>query len=125
MTEKHLKDVLVAIDAAAQAHPDDPTTLFDEGFANAMEHNLDFPGSGQKAIDAYTHLLALEPDSRQANYFCGSFLSQTSYVTQSIPAAIETGQLRIETRHMAAAVGEKQMPEASYGDRQTTHDKME
>ena len=78
MFEGELKNVIALLDAAVSQNPDDAVLLSRHGLAHALGHNLDFPGSAEKAIHSYEHLLALHPDNPRANYDYGAFLCGTA-----------------------------------------------
>src|SRR3974390_2385261 len=47
--EEHLKILLRQLDKISDRYPDDKEILFIKGAANAMGHNLDYPGCADKA----------------------------------------------------------------------------
>jgi predicted Zn-dependent protease len=55
------------------------------GMLHAIGHNLDIPGSAEKALAAFSTLLKLTPDDPQANYQYGAFLAATTRKGEGIP----------------------------------------
>jgi tetratricopeptide (TPR) repeat protein len=55
------------------------------GYLHTLGHNLDLAGSAQKAVEAFTALLALAPDDRRGNFRYGMFLATTTKVADAIP----------------------------------------
>ena len=62
-----------------------PQILFRAAMTNRMAHNLDIPGSAEKAEQQFKMLLKEEPESPQGNYQFGVFLAETGRAKQSIP----------------------------------------
>ena len=93
--EQKLRDVIAVPDKVSIDYPDDSRILFREGVANAMGHNLDFPGADTKAMTAFDHLLDLEPNNRAGLYEYGGFLSGTALYKRAVPyllRAIDLGE---------------------------------
>ncbi|HET7831684.1 MAG TPA: tetratricopeptide repeat protein [Gallionella sp.] len=89
-----LKDLLQLLDTASRDYPDDNELLFRVAYANALGHNLEIPGCGNRAIDAFKRLIEKDPNNKRANLYYGIFLSQTMLISKSIPylqRAIELG----------------------------------
>lgn len=59
--------------------------LLRSAIANRMGHNLDIPGSAEKAEQQFQALLQAEPGAPQGNYQFGIFLAETGRLGQSIP----------------------------------------
>ena len=76
--ETELQKTIAALAAALGQHPDDPQLLFRDGFANAMGHNLDFPGCAQRCMKSYERLLELQPANGKACFYYGGFLASTA-----------------------------------------------
>jgi len=57
-----LKDFLAQLDKISERYPDDKEILFIKGAANAMGHNLDYPGCAEKAMAAFDRLLRHRPE---------------------------------------------------------------
>ena len=95
--EEHLKILLRQLDKISDRYPDDKEILFIKGAANAMGHNLDYPGCADKAMAAFDRLLTIDPDNRRALYEYGGFLSGTTLLDKAIPyleRAIQQGEGR-------------------------------
>ncbi len=84
-TEEHLKALLAQLDKISDRYPDDEDILFIKGAANAMGHNLDYPGCADKAMAAFDRLFAIDPNNRRALYEYGGFLSGTTLLDKAIP----------------------------------------
>jgi len=76
--ETELQKTIAALAAALGQYPDDPQLLFRDGFANAMGHNLDFPGAAKRCMESYERLLDLQPDNGKACFYYGGFLASTA-----------------------------------------------
>jgi tetratricopeptide (TPR) repeat protein len=76
--ETELQKTIAALAAALGQHPDDPQLLFRDGFANALGHNLDFPGSAKRCMESYERLLELQPENGKACFYYGGFLASTA-----------------------------------------------
>jgi hypothetical protein len=63
-TEEHLRTLLAQLDKISERYPDDKEMLFIKGAANAMGHNLEYPGCAEKAMAAFDRLLAIDPNNR-------------------------------------------------------------
>lgn len=59
--------------------------LLRSAIANRMGHNLDIPGSAEKAEQQFQALLQAAPGSPQGNYQFGIFLAATGRLVQSVP----------------------------------------
>jgi hypothetical protein len=55
------------------------------GILHAIGHNLDIPGSAEKATTAFSTLLELSPEDPQANYRYGAFLAAATRRGAGIP----------------------------------------
>jgi tetratricopeptide (TPR) repeat protein len=102
-TEEHLKALLAQLDKISSRYPDDKEILFIEGAANAMGHNLGFPGCAEKAMATYDRLLAIDPNDRRALYEYGGFLSGTTLLDKAIPYLDRAIQLGEERAHYTLA----------------------
>jgi tetratricopeptide (TPR) repeat protein len=102
-TEEHLKALLAQLDKMSDRHPDDEDILFLKGAANAMGHNLDYPGCAEKAMAAFDRLLAIDPKNRRALYEYGGFLSGTTLMDKAIPYLDRAIQLGEERAHYTLA----------------------
>jgi len=102
-TEKHLKALLAQLDKISDRYPDDEDILFIKGAANAMGHNLDYPGCADKARAAFDRLLAIDPNNRRALYEYGGFLSGTTLLDKAIPYLDRAVQLGEERAHYTLA----------------------
>lgn len=76
--ETELRTLLGEIAAALAGAVDNTDLLFRDAYANAMGHNLDLSGCGQRSMDSYEHLLALSPENAAAHYCYGLFLVSTA-----------------------------------------------
>ncbi len=76
--EGELRQTIASLAAALGQHPDDPQLLFLDGFANAMGHNLDFPGCAKRCMASYERLLELQPYNGKACFYYGGFLASTA-----------------------------------------------
>jgi tetratricopeptide (TPR) repeat protein len=102
---QQLKQLLVVLDAASSQYPDEPDILLRDAFANAMGHNLDFPGCAEKAISAYERFLKLRPDSKIGNFYYGAFLAGTATLREtSIPYLKKAASLGVSDAHYTAAM---------------------
>ena len=59
--------------------------LWRVGFLNSMGHNLDIPGSAEKAVAAFEKLLAASPSDPRGNYLYGAFLAGAGKSKQALP----------------------------------------
>jgi tetratricopeptide (TPR) repeat protein len=87
--EAELQQTIAALAAALGQHPDDPQLLFRDGFANAMGHNLDFPGAAKRCMESYERLLELQPDNGKACFYYGGFLASTAAQQKKSNAYLE------------------------------------
>lgn len=76
--EADLKALLPKLAKTLKKRPDEPALLFCDGFANAMGHNLDFPGCADRAIKSYERLVELQPENGMAHFYFGGFLVSTA-----------------------------------------------
>jgi tetratricopeptide (TPR) repeat protein len=102
-TEEHLKTLLAQLDKISDRYPNDEAMLFIKAAANAMGHNLDYPGCAEKAIAAFDRLLAIDPSNRRALYEYGGFLSGTTLLDKAIPYLDRAIQLGEERAHYTLA----------------------
>jgi tetratricopeptide (TPR) repeat protein len=102
-TEEHLKTLLAQLDKISDRYPDDKEILFIKGAANAMGHNLDYPGCAEKAMAAFDRLLAIDPNNRRALYTYGGFLSGTTLLDKAVPYLDRAIQLGEERAHYTLA----------------------
>ena len=102
-TEEHLKALLAQLDKISDRYPDDEDILFIKGAANAMGHNLDYPGCADKAMAAFDRLLAIDQNNRRALYEYGGFLSGTTLLDKAIPYLDRAIQLGEERAHYTLA----------------------
>jgi len=102
-TEEHLKTLLAQLDKISERYPDDKEILFIKGAANAMGHNLDYPGCAEKAMAAFDRLLAIDPNNRRALYAYGGFLSGTTLLDKAIPYLDRAIRLGEERAHYTLA----------------------
>jgi len=102
--EEHLKALLVQLDKISDRYPDDKEILFIKGAANAMGHNLDYPGCAEKAMAAFERLLTIDPNNRRALYEYGGFLSGTTLLDKAIPYLDRAVQLGEERAHYTLAL---------------------
>ncbi|MEE9606436.1 MAG: tetratricopeptide repeat protein [Myxococcota bacterium] len=93
--EREARGLIAIFDVLLEPQPTDPGLLLDAGFAYAMGHNLDLPGSAKKAIETFDALLREHPDHALGNYRYGAFLAGTARLQEkSVPylkAAAELG----------------------------------
>ncbi|HWS65956.1 MAG TPA: tetratricopeptide repeat protein [Steroidobacteraceae bacterium] len=101
--EEHLKALLAQLDKISDRYPDDEDILFIKGAANAMGHNLDYPGCADKAMAAFDRLLAIDQNNRRALYEYGGFLSGTTLMDKAIPYLDRAIQLGEERAHYTLA----------------------
>lgn len=59
--------------------------LLRAGYLNAMGHNLDIPGSAQRAVSCYEKLLAMAPDHPLGNCRYGIFLAGSNFGRLALP----------------------------------------
>src|SRR5450755_2823760 len=62
-----------------------PEILFRAASVNSFGHNLNIPGSAEKASSIYQRLLAISPDHPRTNFSYGMFLAGTARLRESIP----------------------------------------
>lgn len=103
-TENHLKALLAQLDKISDRYPDDKEILFIKGEANAMGHNLDYPGCAEKAMAAFDRLLTIDPNNRRALYAYGAFLSGTTLLDKAVPYLEKAIQLGEERAHYTLAM---------------------
>jgi len=82
--EEQLKALISFLETATNGRAN-PELLWRYGWALSMGHNLDFPGSAQKAIKTFDKVLSIDPDHVWATYLYGVFLSSTGLKDKSIP----------------------------------------
>ena len=87
--EGELRNLITILDMLREGNPSSAGLLLDAGFAYAMGHNLDLPGSSQKAIDTFEALLREYPDHPMGNYRYGAFLASTARLQQQSVAYLE------------------------------------
>jgi len=102
--EDHLETLLKLTDKILDRYPDNKEVLFVKGTANAMGHNLDYPGSAERAMGAFERLLSLDPNDRRAAYSYGVFLSQTTLQAKAVPYLTKAIQLGEERAHYTLGV---------------------
>jgi tetratricopeptide (TPR) repeat protein len=76
--ERVLKSAIVVLDAAVVQYPAEADLWFRDGYANAMGHNLDFPGCDRQFVKAFKRFLALRPNDKKGNFYFGAFLAGTA-----------------------------------------------
>jgi tetratricopeptide (TPR) repeat protein len=81
--EAQLKALIGFLEIATNAKVK-PELLWRYGWALAMGHNLDFPGSAKKAIQTFDKVLSIDPEHVSATYLYGVFLSTTQLKDKSI-----------------------------------------
>lgn len=59
--------------------------LWRAGFLNSMGHNLDIPGSAEKAAAQFEKLLAASPSDPRGNYLYGAFLAGAGKSKEALP----------------------------------------
>jgi len=88
------------LDAVLNGPNPHPELLLRAGLLNSMGHNLEFPGSAEKAAAAFGKLLQADPAHARGNLHYGIFLAGSARPRQALPYLEK------------AAAG---LPEASYG----------
>ena len=83
--ERDVVTISKGLDLVSANFSQDPAMLLRLARLHAMGHNLDIPGSAEKAIATFTTLLKLVPDDPQANYQYGAFLAATTRSGDAIP----------------------------------------
>jgi len=73
------------LDSLSQNFSHNPSMQLRLALLHAVGHNLDIPGSSEKAVAAFSTLLSLTPDDPQANYQYGAFLAATTRKGEGIP----------------------------------------
>jgi tetratricopeptide (TPR) repeat protein len=105
--ENELRGVLDLLDAAWEKNPRalqaNPELLLRLGVLHSLGHNLDFPGSPDKADLAFRQLLAIAPEHPQGNYRYGLFLLSVpgyqaeglDYLEKALRLGVEEAQYTI------------------------------
>ena len=62
-----------------------PALLWRVGLLNSMGHNLDIPGSAEKASAVFQQLLAMSPSDPRGNYMYGTFLAGVGKLKEALP----------------------------------------
>ena len=99
-----LRTAIHTLDTAVAEHPDDPSLLLRDGFANALGTNLDIPHSPAQCSTAYLRLLELEPDNATANFQYGAFLGSTNHAKESLAYLEKAAAKGVPQAHWAMAV---------------------
>lgn len=73
------------LDILVDAPNPNPEILWRAGFLNSIGHNLDIPGSGEKASAIFQRLLAAEPGHPRGNYLYGTFLASAGKPKDALP----------------------------------------
>ncbi|MEJ1958664.1 MAG: tetratricopeptide repeat protein [Nitrosomonadales bacterium] len=92
------------VDEILERYPDDKEVLYIKGSANALGHNLDYPGSADRAMETFEKLLSIDPNNRRATYAYGVFLSQTTLQSKAIPYLTKAIQLGEERAHYTLGI---------------------
>lgn len=79
---KVLSGMLDVMVAGPNPHPE---LLLRAGMLNSMGHNLDIPGSAEKATASFSKLLAAEPAHGRGNLHYGTFLAGSARPKEAIP----------------------------------------
>lgn len=105
--ENELRGVLDLLDAAWEKNSGalqvNTGFLVRLGFLHSLGHNLDFPGSPEKADLAFRQLLAVAPEHPQGNYLYGMFLFNVpgyqaeglEYLEKALRLGVEEAQYTI------------------------------
>jgi hypothetical protein len=83
--EHDVTAISTLLDPLVGSFSNNPTLLLRLALLHGIGHNLDIPGSADKAIGAFTTLLNLKPDDPQANYQYGAFLAARTIKGEGIP----------------------------------------
>jgi tetratricopeptide (TPR) repeat protein len=73
------------LDILLQDPATDPELLLRAAYVNSIGHNLDIPGTGNKADTIFTRLLEVTPSEPRANYAYGSFLAGAGRALDAVP----------------------------------------
>lgn len=79
---KTLSGMLDIVTNGPNPHPE---LLLRAGMLNSFGHNLDAPGSAEKASTLFRRLLAAEPSHPRGNYLYGTFLAASSRPKEALP----------------------------------------
>lgn len=72
-------------DSLTSAKNSNPVYLGIAAKINAIGHNLDIPGDGEKADTFFRRLLTVEPSNSRANYAYGTFLASVGEPKKALP----------------------------------------
>ncbi len=97
-----------------------PELLRRAGFLNSIGHNLDIPGSAEKAGSIFRNLLTAAPSDPRGNYMYGTFLAGTGKPTQALPYLEKA--LALGVADAAYAIG---MTYLSLGDKEKALEHLE
>lgn len=62
-----------------------PELLWRAGFLNSMGHNLDIPGSAEKAVAIFQKSLSISPSDPRSNYMYGTLLAGMGKWNEALP----------------------------------------
>lgn len=82
---RDVKDLSGSLDILIDGPSPNSELLFRAGFLNSIGHNLDIPGSADKANSIFQKLLAISPSDPRANYHYGTFLAGATKYSEAIP----------------------------------------
>ena len=95
--ERAIKDVTMlsgVLDGILGTPPAAPDLLLRAGLVNSIGHNLDIPGTGNRANAIFLQLLEAKPDDPYANFAFGAFLGGAGRPLDALPylqKALELG----------------------------------
>jgi predicted Zn-dependent protease len=80
-----VKTLSVLLDVLVNGPNPHPKLLLRAGFLNSMGHNLDIPGTAEKANSNFQRLLTISPSDPHVNYHYGTFLAGTAKPREALP----------------------------------------
>jgi len=83
--EQDVSQIVHLLEPLSDRISDNPEVLLRLGLLSSIGHNLDLPGSGERAALAFAKLVALRPNDPNANYQYGVFLAGSTKVANAIP----------------------------------------
>lgn len=82
---RDVRTVAGMLDILLQGPAPNPELLLRAAWLGSMGHNLDIPGSPEKAEAAFKRLLALQPEHPRGNYLYGTFLAGSGRAKEALP----------------------------------------
>ena len=73
------------LDVLVQGPTPNVQILMRAAVLNSIAHNMDIPGTGERAMAEFTALMKMVPESANANYLFGKFLLNTGQAAAAVP----------------------------------------